>query len=273
MATRIWQSSDGDWGNTASWTTATVPITGDDVIFPSNNQVSVTSGLSQGAVDLASLVIHPGYGGDVGLTGTHLTISATKVLHEGTGTLFYTDGTGTTDRVIVNSTNKVNAATLSGSLLTRITVIRGKVTLDSALGAVSILESSFFASQSSDADVVIETGAGTITDLFMNGGQVDCGAAVTTLTQSAGKFIHNEAASGAIATINQTGGQLVYNDDGNITLANIMGGELDFGQNARTLTIAELKVWPGARVINPTDRITVTAGGQLLERTTIGSPV
>ncbi len=274
MATRVWQSSDGDWDNAASWTGATVPVSNDVVIFPSNNSVSVTSNQGgQTAVDLDALIIHPSYNGDIGTSGTPLLISADKVLHEGTGTLYYTDGDGTTDHVIVNSTNRTDAAVFSGTSLSRITALRGKITLDSSLAALALLEVGYFTSRSSDANVVIETAAGAITDCYMSGGQVDCGAAVTNLYQSAGKFIQNEAAVSAITNIYQFGGQCVYNTDQNITLANILGGELDFSQNARQLTIALLKVWPGAKVINPTDRITVTAGGQLLARTTIGSSV
>lgn len=270
MATRVWQSSDGDWSNTASWTGATVPISNDVAVFPDNNSVSVTSGLSQAAVDLDALIVHPGYTGDIATSGSHLTISADRVLHEGSGTLYYTDGNGITDLFILNASG--GAAVVSGTSLTRVLAMRGQLTLDASMSSLTDLEVSFFNSRASDALVTIENGAGTITNLRMNGGTVVSSAVITNLYMQGGTLTQENPA-GAITNINQLGGRVIYKSASTIALAQIMAGILDCGQDARALTITLLRLWPGASAIIPEDIVTVTAGGKLLERSTVGDPV
>jgi len=268
MATRVWQSSDGNWGNTASWTGAAVPVSNDIVIFPENNAVSVTSGLSQAAVDLDALITKPGYIGNIGSSGTHLSISADRVLHEGSGTLYYTDGDGTTDLVIVNALGNVAAAVFSGTALSRIVLLAGKTTLDASLAALTDLEIGFVNSPQSDAECVIENGAGTITNLLMSGGVVSSSAVITNAHLNAG-ILTQESVAGAITNLFLAGGICRYKTSTTLVLAQLLAGVLDC-REARSLTISTLRVHPGARALVPEDMVTVTAGGALLGRVEYG---
>ena len=270
----VWQSADGDWDNNASWSGGVPPANGDTVIFPANNSVSVTSNQDgQGAVDLAALLIQPGYVGNIGSSGTHLIISADRIVHEGSGTLFYTDGAGTTDNVIVNAVGNAAAATFSGTSLTRIVVLGGKVTLDGSIAAVANLEVSYVNAMQSDAEVIIENGAGTITTLLMSGGIVSSSAVITTAYVSGGILIQ-VSTGGAITTLYCLGGTVRYNTVSTLGEAQVLAGALDCRatkpSGASTLTISLLRVHAGAKAFIPTDLVTVTAGGSLLERVEYG---
>ena len=268
-AVDLWKSADGDWDADGSWESGAEPITGDVAILPNNSIVAVTSGLAQGAVDLDALITQPKYNQDIGTSGGHLVISAGRVLHEGGGMLYYTDGDGTTDLFIVNS---AGGAVISGSVVTKIIVFKGNVTLDASLGAVSILDVSYVGAQASDAVVIIEQSAGTVTSLFMNGGNVTCSAAVTNLYIGAGTFTQKPNTE-LVTNIYQFGGTVNYKDATQATgVWKILGGMLDLGEvivGTTDLVVDDLEIWPGARANIPKDLTSVT-GGKLLDHTTIG---
>lgn len=267
----IWKSADGAWDNVASWESGVVPEAGDWVIFPANNTVSVTSGLDQDGILLASLITQPGYTGDIGLSGTHLQISATRVLHEGSGRLYFTDTADPGSDLIINSPN---GAVISGANVGKIIVFRGNVTLDSSLSAIDALMVTYLGSQASDAVVTVQDSAGTITAVLMNGGSIDNGAQVTTLTMQSGTFTQRPSTD-KVVNIYQTGGSTKYKDNtAPAGLWKILGGMLDCSEvrltAATKLVIADLEIWPGATAILPEDLVTVTAGGKLLDHTTMG---
>lgn len=273
MALDVWKSADGNWGVGASWASGFVPVNNDVVIFPANNTVSVTSGLDQDGVGLDAIIIQPGYVGDLGLSGTHLQISAARVLHEGSGRLYFTDTDDPGSDLIINSPN---GAVISGADVGKVIVFRGNVTLDSSLSAIDALMVTYLASQASDAVVTIQDSAGTITAVLMNGGTVDNGAQITTLTMQSGTFTQR-ASTDKVVNIYQTGGSTKYKDNTPPAgLWKILGGMLDCSEvrltAATKLVIADLEVWPGATAILPEDLVTVTAGGKLLDHTTMGRP-
>lgn len=102
MATPVWQSTDGDWGNTASWTTGVVPVSNDSVLFDDTSQVDVTAGLNQSAVDLDLLWVKSNYRGAIGSSGGALRIAADKCVLEGTGTIFIKGDTGIIDDCVID---------------------------------------------------------------------------------------------------------------------------------------------------------------------------
>lgn len=77
MAKNYWLDIDGNWGNTANWSLAAVPVNGDDVYILSGAQ-NIASGLAQSAVTLSSLTIGMGFTGTIGTTSAYLAIGATN---------------------------------------------------------------------------------------------------------------------------------------------------------------------------------------------------
>ena len=70
MATVFWEGVTSNWGTAGNWSGASVPVTGDDVIFDGRVSQSVggaaATGMDQTGVDLNSLTIMPSYLGSIG---------------------------------------------------------------------------------------------------------------------------------------------------------------------------------------------------------------
>ena len=112
MANKTWVGTTGAWDTAGNWSPSGVPTSSDDVFFTSGSQ-SVTSGLSQGAVTLASLRIGPGYTGDIAASGGYLAINSTLVEMSGAGSVFL-NGTLTTVRV--TGAQQSDAVNLNGTI-------------------------------------------------------------------------------------------------------------------------------------------------------------
>jgi len=104
MPTITWTggAGDGKWATTGNWSSNSVPVTGDDVRIELGSD-AITAGLSQGAVNLASLRIS--FNGTIGSTSTPLTIGCNSgsVIVTGTGSQYkIAAGTGGISRLIFN---------------------------------------------------------------------------------------------------------------------------------------------------------------------------
>ncbi len=244
--TAIWISSDGDWDNTASWSTGLVPVSTDTVIFDGvNSVVSVTSGLNQTGVDLARLDTAPAYTGDIGSPGSPLQIDATVVLHRGTGTL-HLKGDGGGIGVQVDSTNLIDAAVLSGTSSSwTLDVKKGHVTCDdtvAGLGGVRAL--------GDKAIIVIEAnGAQTITQIMVQAGFCQnsrpLSAASAIVLVNGGVYIHED---GAVTQLHVQGGVCEWNAGETLTIAVVGRGLLDFTRSGIIKTVSAMVIFPGAEV-------------------------
>ncbi|KKN11043.1 hypothetical protein LCGC14_1030440 [marine sediment metagenome] len=246
MATPIWISSNGDWGDTASWSTGSVPVSADTVVFDGvNSVVSVTSGLNQTGIDLSRLDTSPEYTGDIGLPGNPLRIDASTVLHRGRGSLYF-KGDGGGISVQVDSANLVDALVLSGtSSLWTLDVKKGHVTCDNTVVNIGGVRSL------SDKSIIIieKNGAETIAQIMMQAGFCQnfraLSAATGILIVNGGVLVHED---GAVTTLHVQGGVCEWNADETLTIAVAGRGLLDFTRSGNVKTVAGLVIYPGAEV-------------------------
>ena len=251
MATPVWISSNGDWGNTASWSTGSVPVSSDLVIFDgiSSNR-SVTGGLNQTGVNLAELQISPAYTGNIGLTGNPLVIDSLKVLHRGSGTLYWKAETDAT-RIRIDSPNLIAAAVLSGSSSGwRLAVKKGHVTCDDTVNNIRELRI-----MRDNAIVFVEKNGSTQIDSFVmtagfcennRGITGDDGTGVTRqAVVSGGLFVHQE---GAVDFLRILGGNVEWNASELLGSALVGSGVLDLTKTGNAKQINELEIFPGADV-------------------------
>jgi len=255
-ASPIWISSDGDWDNTASWSTGVLPVSTDTAVFDGvSSVVSVTSNLNQTGVDLARIEISPEYTGDIGSTGSPLQIDATVVLHRGTGTL-YLKGDGGGIGVQVDSTNLVDALVLSGtSTLLTLDVKKGHATVDNTvtnLGGVRVI--------GDKAIVIIEAnGAEKITSIIQQAGFCEnnrpLSDAAAIAIVNGGVFVHE---NGAVTQLHVQGGTCEWNAVETLTLGLVGRGLLDFTRSGNVKTVSALVILPGAEVFT-TSQTTVAA--------------
>jgi hypothetical protein len=229
----------------------------------------VTEGLNQTAVDLDLLFVHRSYPHNIGASGTPLTISADKVVHEGGGTLHYKDGDGTTDKVIVKSENQELAAELDGDTITRLIVAKGKVLCKATLGVVARLDVTYMNHIDSDAIVDFETGSGgtAVTIIWMNGGNVTIRDRQLANIAVAGGVLTLDndctvAASSAWATM---GGRLASKASGTIGWLFALSGTVDLTEHIAATTVSILRLFPGA-ILHKSDDFTTTTGGAVVDR-------
>jgi len=269
----IFQGIDGDWENTSNWG-ATTPVDGDTVIIPNGVTASITTNVDQSGIDLALLQVDQGYPGNIGASGTPLKIAATKVVHRGSGTLYFFSGMNTatvasnletTDWVLVDSDG---GAHIDGISITRITAIKGTITLAGSLGVTvhtnqtaalpADVEIAHRSNRSSDVQMTKNCAslASTGTMRIM-GGYTETTGAVPVMQISGGIVKH--ANGSAITTLTMTGGYLQYNSTSTLVTAHVFAGAvLDLSGNSLQKTITTLNVYSGGTVIMDTNLVTVT---------------
>ena len=116
MATRIWTgAATTAWGTAGNWSPATVPVTGDDVIFDGRSTVNAVTSLDQTGVNLLSMTVFPTYTGTIGTPTTAegpliIECSGTIIL-EGSGDFYIQCGNDAADadiaNMIINTTGTV----------------------------------------------------------------------------------------------------------------------------------------------------------------------
>ena len=259
MATPIWISNDGDWNNTASWSTGSVPVSTDTAVFDGvNSVVSVTGGLNQTGIDLANLQISPEYTGDIGLTGNPLQLDTDAVIHRGTGTLHY-KGDGGVSQIRVDSTNLIDAAVLSGTASTwQVHVKKGRVTCTDTMATSGSI---FSIIAMSDKSIVIieKNGAELATGIIVNAGFVEnnrgVSAADSIILVNGGTYVHED---GAVRNLHVLGGVAEWNANETLTSAIVEAGLLDFTRSGNEKTVTLLTILPGAEVFT-TSQTTIAA--------------
>ena len=116
----LWTNAAGDqnWSTAGNWydtvnnvTASNPPATGDTAVFGSGNS-SVTLGLSQSSVNLATLSISSQFQGQIGTTGTSLTISVAS----GSSPNFICQGSGAYVNIIAGSSGITNTSIINGNV-------------------------------------------------------------------------------------------------------------------------------------------------------------
>lgn len=271
MATTLtWDgSTSGDVNVAANWTPAQVPIDGDSIIVDGATTQDMTGSLQTfAAMKFVSFFVGPDATIDIG-TGTaaneSLRFAATKLVNQGSGTLYYSfaaPGVNITNEVVVNSTNRVLAMNmLSADIILSanfpiLTIAAGRV----EVGAIAIVSATTFLSYRSAqvSDVSYVTTTGSDTNLYMGGGTAEVALLAGTAYIAGGKLTVGEVASGTSITMYISGGaEVVYNNPQLLTLVELRSGTLDLTQRSRELTITTLRRWPGT-TLKTNELVTIT---------------
>ena len=255
MATNIWQSTDGDVNAAGSWSDG-IPTANDDC-FISGSQAATTNMAALTAIDLDSFQILPDYTAAWGGSGNQFQISCGSVIHRGAATsqLWWLDGGGLTDHMLIDCPNMTNAANVDGTSVTRLTCIRGKTTIAGSAALMARLEIGYQTNRSGDAVVVATAGGGGITLLNQDAGKFTSDVAITTANVSGGKLIQDTA---AITTLNLTGGTVDYRHSALTTVEVHDGAILDMTNVTVPTTVTTVYVYPGGKVFADTNIVTFT---------------
>ena len=262
MATCIWLGDDagneGDWSVAANWDGG-VPGNGDDAVLQHSSQ-SVTAGLAQGAIDLASLRIDQSFTGQIGDADTYLVIGSSVVtIGEAKGESSPPAGSS---MIKLNLDTTATAVTVHNTgvsaesgrqalrlLLTNaanvVSVLKGSVSIAADAGETSQLATlniSYVDSVESDADVVVGSGV-TVATVQKTGGSLALQCAVTTLTNRAGSV--RTSGTGVITAVNMHAGSADLNSTGTITTLNGFGGAVDTTESLAGRTITTLNIYAG----------------------------
>jgi hypothetical protein len=266
MATTIWTNGagTGDLNTAGNWSNGVPGANGIVIFTGKQSSASVTASLAAlTAVDVDLIYIDYSYEGSIGNSGAHLDISADKVIQRG-GTLYMTDGAGTTDWFVLDG----GTAVLNGDTFTRVTAISGNLTVQSGIGTITYLEIGprYAGSRLTDISVSLESTTDTVTNLLMSGGRLTSLSTITNAWVTRGTLTQGYNATGAVTNLYLLGGTCVYNSNATIAVAYVLAGTLDLNQDAREKTISLLKVFPAATVLGLNkDQITVTAGGLIFD--------
>lgn len=253
MADTYWSGAvSGAWNVAGNWTNG-VPATGDRAIVPRTATASITSGLSQGAVDLAVFITEDGYAGNIGAPGSPLVIGADIAKFYGSGAVYWqNDGTGT-DEVYVDSPNKTNALTFSGNGISYFFVVRGKVIISSG---PTITELHITRSAGGGSfDAIVEANGATLATVNMNAGQLtNTGAITNAFVSGAGRL----TTTGAITLLTVSGGVVNYESTSALGEALVVGGLLDLTTSDNVQSAGTIIVCPPGRCLYDQDIVTVT---------------
>ncbi len=255
MAIDYYQGVNGGWEN-ANFVSGAKPVDTDEIVIPSTITVSI-DGTDESGVKLTLLKTDRGYVGNIGLQGDPLIIDATKMSHLGSGFLYLKSddaaSTEFTDWVQIDSDNGAN---LDGEEMTRVTVLKGTVTLASTLGSVTlpaVVEITFRDNPASDAVVTINCALLASTGTL----KVDAGIVTTNNTtpivnQSGGVWTHSDTGADAtqVTTYNGFGGKAFWNSSKLLVTTNVYSGcTFDSTTNSLEKQFTVVNVFPNGTFI------------------------
>jgi len=225
-----------DWAAVGNWDTADVPDSGDTAVLNGRSaQAPVSNITGQGAIDLEALIVTREYRFGLGTAASSMTISANRLEVYGGTQIYYTDGAGTTDEVIVLAPANTFVY-LAGDTFTNITVGSGQCTIVGGgnIGRVNV------GGWGLNPVVNILDNGNTLTDLRVKDGTC-FGSMITTRAHvSGGTFTHGlsdgTVSTRALTTVTVDGGNFVHNGTADITLADCLGGTVDFGAQEKAIT-------------------------------------
>lgn len=271
------------WSNADNWSPAGVPANGDDVILQ-DCAVSITCGLAQSGVTLASLRQFSTFTGDIGRPSfnplgyfeyrdTELAIGATEMEFgigdgSGSGRIRINNGAVATTGVCRNT----GAPLESGlpSLLWRGTnaanvwnITKGDVGIAWIKGqaaTVATLRVGFETNETGDSRVYCGNLV-THTNIVQTGGYLQTNANITSYVGLAGEWDHRD---GTVTTMEIDRGAARYKSDGTCTTCRVGSDAiLDLRGDTRPVTFTNLELHAGSTFQDPQGRATVTNGFDL----------
>lgn len=280
MAVRTWiGTTSGDWGVTTNWVEGSVPVTGDAAYFK-NNAVSVTAGLNQSAVTLASLTIDATYTGAIGTPSAYLQVGATALrigdpsqsgtAGNGSGRIKIDLGSVQTTAVIVSTSTGTTDAGLQPVRLigshasNAITVLAGRVGIATTISS----ETATFAAVSlAGAGATVTLGSGvTLTTLRMANGVANVNGAFTTGYVDGGTLTVN--GTGAVTTVYATAATVNLNSTGTITTLDVRAqATANLLNDFRARTVTTIKLGKDATLSYDPGIVTVTNPIQIIGAT------
>ena len=261
-ADRVWwgnsSGAEKDWNTAANWVGG-VPTAGDNVFIPVGS-ADIDTGLDQSGVSLGTVLIEPGYTGNIGTyTGSspaYLQIDCTQLTSYGTGRL-YLDlrHTGAIDVTIRSADTTVTAGTHGVYLTTDGTGTIGQLSVSSGYVALGVFA---------------DDPAQTCAELRLQGvsAYVTIGENVTaTNIDSRGSFLSLSentissievtggtstiSGSGAVTTATVESGTFRHSGSGTITTCVVDGGVFDTTDAHRDHTVTTLTVDTGTVTLDP----------------------
>lgn len=238
-----------------NWSPVNNPVSDDEMHFlslgvgtrPSDEMDDLT------AVDADLIYVGPLWGVDIGGTGSgnagHMQISADKVdIKSYAGTTYYTDGDGTTDWVVLDSTASApldhNCFSLGGGTVSHLDCLRGKGTIENGATLTQFI-CGYRNPGSTESKLVLSTGS-TVTTGLQYGGIVEANVAVATSEVWGGVWTQ---IAGLPTTLRCMGGQYIHKITGTITtLIAGAGANLDFTQSNGVVTVTTLHKHPTATI-------------------------
>ena len=218
MAVVSWTgTTDGDWNTTTNWSTGALPGAGDDVIFNTSRNVTISSSVA--GTTYGSLKILDGFTGSLGVTGTKLEVMATSLLIANDQASIHLDGHYTTAIITdmapgTAASPNVTFGTSSQFTTLRITGGKGAVEVASAgLTTVQILGAD-------EAVLSVLSTASSFTNILMDSGTLTTAESFTTADVSGGILELTGTAGGTTVNLTSTGG-LEHNSTGTVTNLNV----------------------------------------------------
>lgn len=252
MATIRWISQDGNWAAAGSWAGGVVPGASDTAQFDGTSQKNVLSGHTSGVTDILNLVVTEDYTGDIGQSGSLLTVNVTnRLTYRGSGTLYFKASSASGNAVaVIDSVNAVDAAVVDFVLADiglvvksgRVLMIQGgsgaTYTVNASAGVPAILQS-------------INISGARFNVLINNGGTVSggwVGASGDIIVSNGGTMDLGNVDMG-LSDVFVTGG--TFSVSGNSTAAksiqvlHMMGGVVDFSGLVNTYTVKTINLHGG----------------------------
>jgi hypothetical protein len=258
--TRTWLSRDGNWNATTSWSGATVPIAGDKVVFSGkNSRHPVISGPSSN-IDYYAVVVEDDYPGNFGGQGNFIKFLADTFIWRGKGSCYYKcqgAGIGTTDNLVINTTNRTDGFFLDchdNNDITQLIISSGKVETSTSADATYLNLAPI-----NPLDAIVKF-SGAIALLSMSGGVLENYGIVTNYAvQSGGLWTQYQLNS----NFTLTGGIHVMNQPDALTQCWLHGGLLDLNRTQDLKTITTLYKHPNGRINYDPNKHTITFADML----------
>ena len=267
-----------DWNDVSNWGTGVVPVTNDEVMIDTDQDISY--GLGQSSVALNFFHVQPGSTGRIGNRDHYLQIGMTAgnqktSAFSGTGEAFVDFGEGKFGLCTVFNTAAASDSSNSGLHL--LATATSSLTLDIRGGDVGLAT---FSGESSHLKSVIVSEPGAVSSKFRMGDGV---STITNVDVSAGTAVMSRSGVAAtitamnvqggtvvlegnklfVTTLNQYGGTIYadnINSESGITTLNIYAGTFDTTRAANSRDIDALNIWPGGTFLRAGDGVTIGAG-------------
>jgi len=276
MATRTWIGGTGgsttDWNQATNWSEGSIPVTNDDVYFPSTKLYNLDTTLGQSAVDLSSLTVERGSNVQIGTLSTSGIPTYMELGLNGSGSKkFEYNGTGSCYFDLDDATEIKISSAAAGSTFSWGLVLVGTGNTNTNIVASNIQTGTNkigfapFGGGTYQSDTMkiaahevhlgagVETTASAAIPLTMTGGDVFSECALGASNVTGGSLTIRK---GAVASVSVKDARILYEGTGTITTLTIdANGVFDgrAGSGSATITNA-IQMSAGAVFYDPAGR-------------------